>query len=96
MAYELIGEGGGHCHFQGRTRVRSSTSRQSHDDDDSARERQLAGAQAVKSRARGPTITQLRAKQAALVWVGGCLIKRTVRDWVGHLVNPPGAVLSAV
>ena len=39
----------------------------SHDDDDSARERQLAGAQAVKSRARGPTITQLRAKQAALV-----------------------------
>jgi len=39
--------------------------RQSDDDDDSARERQLAGT-AVKSRARGPTITQLRAKQAAL------------------------------
>ena len=27
-------------------------------------------AQAVKSRARGPTITQLRAKQAALVAAG--------------------------
>ena len=40
--------------------------RQSDDDDDSARERQLAGT-AVKSRARGPTITQLRAKRAALV-----------------------------
>ena len=34
-------------------------------------------AQAVKSRARGPTITQLRAKQAALVAAAGSQLRVT-------------------
>ena len=59
MAYELIGEGGGHK-FQGRTSERDS----SHDDDDSARERQLAGTGREEPRTRSDDYA-LRAKQAA-------------------------------
>ena len=62
MAYELvIGEGGGHK-FQGRTSERDRAMTMM-----IQRVNANSPAQAVKSRARGPTITQLRAKQAALV-----------------------------
>ena len=73
MAYELVGEGGGHK-FQGRTSERDRAMTMM-----IQRVNANSPAQAVKSRARGPTITQLRAKQAALVAAAGSQLRVTPR-----------------
>ena len=60
MAYELVKEAGTSCKDARASETAAMTMM-------IPRVNANSPAQAVKSRARGPTITQLRAKQAALV-----------------------------